>query len=728
MDAGYGSVKPDGFNHLQADSETDLIADQKTKVRAKQDYPYSVFFILSNEFCERFSYYGMRAVLVLYLTRWLSFEENQATSIFHAFSMMCYAMPLLGAVIADGYLGRYRTILYLSCVYLVGNLVLSLTALPPAEWYGPAVGLFLIAIGTGGIKASVAPFGADQFLPGQEKWQNSFFSAFYFMINLGSMLSIIITPILRADVQCFGNDCYILAFGVPAVLMFLSVALFFLGRHQYQKVPPAGNIVGKTFKCIFYGLKERIKNSKYEEPREHWLYYADKKYDNAFIGDVRQLLKVLTMFLPLPLFWALSDQQGSRWTLQAEHMDGDIGIFGTVKPDQMQALNPLLILALIPLFDKVVYPFLDLCKVSNRPLQRMVVGLYITAGAFVCAGLVQLKIDMAEDTNLTDGQTGFLFLNTLPCSVDIKSSLYEDKISGLSMSRFLMADSGIYKMSAKSHCNGQNYTFEQIFESKDSEAYRMILYLNDGKMKMGQFPDEREKPKHGNAALSIFCTDKLADSLTIVSMGTDTSASTDIGTHINVKPFTVTNFIEMEPLSHTTAKFTLKMGGVYTALVYGNGSKSGVHLYVDVTENTVSMAWMIPQYVLVTLGEVLFSISGLSFAYSQAPMSLKSVVQAVWLLTVSFGDLMVIIVANIHSIPSQMYEFFLFAVLMFLDTFIFMIMSMFYKYKANSLDYAELGEESEETNSSKRHGDEEFPLKSFTTSAPRHSISISSQN
>ncbi|XP_053389914.1 solute carrier family 15 member 2-like [Mercenaria mercenaria] len=551
MEAGYGTVKTDGYNSSQTDSETDLIDKQKGKTKSKKKYPYSVFFILSNEFCERFSYYGMRAILVLYLTRWLSFEENQATSIFHAFSMMCYAMPLMGAVIADGYLGRYRTILYLSCVYFVGSLVLSLTALPPPEWYGPAVGLFLIGVGTGGIKASVAPFGADQFLPGQEKWQNSFFSAFYFMINLGSMISTFLTPILRADVQCFGNDCYVLAFSVPAVLMLLSLVLFFLGRNQYQKVPPTGNIIGKTFKCIYYGAVGKMKRNRYEEPRSHWLYYADDKFEYGFIEDVRQLLKVLLMFVPLPLFWALSDQQGSRWTLQAEHMDGNIGALGTVKPDQMQALNPLLILALIPLFEKVVYPLLDKCRVPNRPLQRMVAGLYISAAAFVCAGLVQLKIDMAEDTSISTGETGVMFINTLPCNVHIKSPMFSEELNSLGMSDFIVTDSGKYKMTAESKCKGQNYKFEKTFQCSELKAYRMILYFDVNKgLKLSQFPDKRDKPKHGNAALSMFSIDDLVDTLTIISTSADALSSSDIGIHFNVTPFKATDFMEVEPLRY----------------------------------------------------------------------------------------------------------------------------------------------------------------------------------
>ena len=101
--------------------------------------------------------------------------------------------------------------------------------------------------------------------------------------------------------------------------------------------------------------------------------YAKEKYDNGVVEDVKCLLKVLWMYLPLPMFWALFDQlvvivpgnffssrhrhifQGSRWTFQATRMNGSIGSF-SIKPDQMQLLNPALILLLIPLFDMFIYP------------------------------------------------------------------------------------------------------------------------------------------------------------------------------------------------------------------------------------------------------------------------------------------------------------------------------------------------------------------------------------
>lgn len=123
-----------------------------------------------------------------------------------------------------------RTILYLSIVYAIGNVIIALGAIPPLNLPASSVtviGLIFMAIGTGGIKPCVSAFGGDQFkLPEQAKQLAMFFSLFYLAINAGSLLSISLTPILREDVSCFGEtECYSLAFGVPGALMVASICM-----------------------------------------------------------------------------------------------------------------------------------------------------------------------------------------------------------------------------------------------------------------------------------------------------------------------------------------------------------------------------------------------------------------------------------------------------------------------------------------------------------------------
>lgn len=144
--------------------------------------------------------------------------------------MMVYLMGIFGSILSDVWLGKFRTIFYLSFVYVIGSAVVAISAVPTIWSLSSSklvliIGLLLIAIGSGGIKPCVSAFGGDQFkLPEQARQLATFFSLFYFTINTGSIISSSITPLLKANVHCFDqNDCYPLAFGVPAVLMMIAI-------------------------------------------------------------------------------------------------------------------------------------------------------------------------------------------------------------------------------------------------------------------------------------------------------------------------------------------------------------------------------------------------------------------------------------------------------------------------------------------------------------------------
>ena len=243
-------------------------------VEQKQEslkYPRAVPFIVANEFCERFNYYGMRTVLVLYLTLKLQLSDDTATVLYHTFMFLNYFTCVFGAILADAKLGKFYTIFYLSIVYATGSVMIAIGAIEPLgmpmgwvfkvvhipSFHHPfrvftLIGLLLIAIGSGGIKPCVAAFGAEQFkLPEQAKQLASFFSVFYFSINAGSLISTVLTPILREEVKCCGmDDCFPLAFGVPALLMVISLLVFLCGKCIYKVVPNPENMMVKVSKCI----------------------------------------------------------------------------------------------------------------------------------------------------------------------------------------------------------------------------------------------------------------------------------------------------------------------------------------------------------------------------------------------------------------------------------------------------------------------------------------------
>lgn len=388
----------------------------------KLKYPRAIPFIIVSEFCERFSFYGLRAFLVLYLTRKLMFEEDVATVLYHVFTFLVYLFCLIGAFIADGFLGRFHTILWLSVVYAIGGYVV--TAGSVEVWHLPAavftgVGLLLIAVGSGGIKPCVAVFGASQFqLPEQDHHLTRYFSMFYFAINIGSLLSFFATPFLRDDVKCFGKeDCFPAAFGLPALLMTISIFIFAFGKFMYKILPVEGNMFVNVSRCIgvrissyladlfqvIIATSHRTQSAPDDERSPTILRNTGSTTqrritEKKLVTETKILLNVLTLFLPLPIFWALFDQQGSRWLIQATKMNGNIGFF-TVKPDQMQLLNPLFILISIPLFDYVWYPLLKLIGI-RKPLQKMALGGVFAGLSFVLSMIVQLKMDELKPSEL----------------------------------------------------------------------------------------------------------------------------------------------------------------------------------------------------------------------------------------------------------------------------------------------------------------------------------------
>jgi dipeptide/tripeptide permease len=128
------------------------------------------------------------------------------------------------------------------------------------------------------------------------------------------------------------------------------------------------------------------------------LDYAEAKHGKKLVMETKILLNVFVLYLPLPLFWALFEQQGSRWMIQATKMSGDLGFY-TIYPDHMQVINPLLILLLIPLCDYVIYPILRFLRV-RRPLQKMALGGTLAGVSFIISMIVQMKIDEASPEKL----------------------------------------------------------------------------------------------------------------------------------------------------------------------------------------------------------------------------------------------------------------------------------------------------------------------------------------
>ena len=327
-------------------------SEYRTTPQQIETMPPGIPYIIGNEAAERFSYYGMRAILAVFLTKYLldasgnpaPLDEHRANEWQHNFVAASYFFPIIGAIVSDAFLGKYYTILSLSLVYCLGHAVMALVDFPAMTGVHPhtmlVVALALIAIGAGGIKPCVSSHVGDQFGSANKHLLPKVFGWFYFSINLGSAISTILTPVLLTT---YGPG---VAFGVPGVLMALATFLFWLGRNQFVHIPAGGwGFVKETFSA----------------------------------EGMRAILGLLPLFLLLSPFWALFYQTQSSWVHQAAKMDRSL--FGrTLEPSQIQALNPILVMILIPLFSYVVFPAMGRVY-TVTPLRKIGIGLLMTAPA-----------------------------------------------------------------------------------------------------------------------------------------------------------------------------------------------------------------------------------------------------------------------------------------------------------------------------------------------------------
>ncbi|XP_045463318.1 solute carrier family 15 member 1-like [Harmonia axyridis] len=683
----------------------------------------SIICIVANEFCERFSFCGLRTILSIYLRNELMLSENSSTIVYHVFIMGCYIIPTIGAICADSFIGKYRTILYFSLIYLVGNILMcgaSVTSIELSKIFFTPFGLLLIALGTGGVKPCVAAFGGDQFyLPDQCEELQHFFSLFYFSINLGGFMGMIITPLLRKNVTCFGEDtCYPLGFGFPAALMLLSIVLFIIGKPWYRLKNPKDNIMLNFMKCASYALVKRMsaKKKKYD----HWLDYAQEKYNRKLIDDMKIVFSVLFLFLPVPLFWSLFDQQGSRWTFQASHMNGKVlGL--EIVPDQMQVINPAMVLLMIPIMDTCLKPLFTVCPVLQNNLNRMAIGGVAASFAFFSAGILETVLEKTYPELPEKRHASMFIVNTLPCTLKVLNpfgKMMEMNSSELRTFKNLPAhEHHMYRISVEAPrvCGNlffQKHFFEMTINPVEDQVETVIIGVGDrNRIEIFQTdPIDFKKSLNGRARVRIayIKTSSSLHNVTIslkngkgfqdvyfVQDSKNNYLATSAYMELPDGDYNCSiNSYEIPEL--LTRSIELDFGGIYALVIRENRRRiEFFNIYPMAAPNTVSILWLIPQYFFISVAEIFFAIAGLEFAFMQAPKSMKTVTIAGWYLSVAVGNFFVILITQANFFKSQAYEFFLFAILIIADMLVFLEMASRYRFvqlEADSSIYLFRGE------------------------------------
>jgi dipeptide/tripeptide permease len=677
-------------NSMSLDSTSESISEDTT-------WPIVTYFILFVEFCERFCYYGFRSILVIYIQEYFGFQEAKASQIYHLFGLLVYFFPIVGAVISDSYWGRFKTIWRFCVVYFIGLILLTVSAVP--TWFLEAsgadrtihssfayIGLFLIAVGSGGIKPCVSAFGADQFKPHQAKAKESYFKWFYLLINLGAIISAYLTPILK-KMDCYDlsqNDkmmksiwntnseehanqrlsfdsCHYMSYLVPTVLMFIGICTFllppaiyflfkdkdweFAAQYKYTKTPHRNsNILFKFIEIISSAVKNIFtKNTqeKFDRSRqeEGFIRFSGSK-NGQLRRSTYRIIQIAVLYIPLVFFWAIMEQIGSLWTFQAKELNLWTGNLYT-QADQVEVLNNVFVVILIPIWTVVFLPVIKKSPIYNKsstrknmPLHMMAAGLFLTAVSQFAAWNLQLKLN----SELTFSENNEA---VSPVKIYYDSSIGKESLLSLEKIKDDCPDiENEFKYLGNGEMKGNGVIGTEVF---DGSCYSV---------------------KSGDKIFSL-TTDKNPENDPLIawfrSNGSEIVVNFIMGGLTNQQNEGAVRVCEAEDLEKNSTSFNdcqqvekQKFGEEYEP-TYANGavfikdSETGVHMKIT-NGRTISVALIVIQYFLLTFGEVLLSTTALEFSYTQAPSSVKAISTALWYSTTAFANVVVIMLKSMESL------------------------------------------------------------------------------
>lgn len=532
--------------------------------------PSGIPYIVGNEAAERFSFYGMKAILFVYMTKYLMNAAGQpdpmspedARAAVHWFVASAYFFPIAGAILSDWLLGKYRTIFWLSLVYCLGHLALAAV---PGRW-GLLSGLTLIAIGSGGIKPCVSAHVGDQFTEQNKHLLPRVFSWFYFSINFGAFFSTIITPVLLSHFGPHWGPH--IAFGLPGLLMFLATFVFWLGRKKFVHVKPGGTaFVREVFS----------------------------------IEGLRAVGRLIPLYLFVAIFWALYDQTASAWIDQAEAMDRRwLGIEWL--SSQIQAINPILVLVLIPVCTYGLYPLLGKF-VRLTSLGKISIGFFLTALAFGVSGWIESEITggkLLRNASVRTEEQG-----DLPSEQELIVRLREHRAWNIKSVRW------------------QPRELPQSNQAENDRAIALSLRVETGSAPKGPWTEVASQSFDSNLSepLSVDLTHPVSTPYVRLVVSTPAGAAAEMKDRVDWNGSQV-NVIASEPEPPENA-------APHAREVWPDVAAEG---------HKPSIGWQFVAYFLLTLGEVFVSITFLEFSYTQAPNKLKSLVMSMYLLSVSLGN------------------------------------------------------------------------------------------
>jgi len=698
---------------------------RKTEPTLTEKAPPGIWHILTNEAAERFAYYGMSFILFTFMTEYLLGPNGQkmpmnasdAKSYYHLFKAANYAFPIIGALMSDIWLGKFRTIIWFSVLYCVGLVVLILDQ----TTRGLFAGLFLVAMASGIIKPCVSANVGDQFGVKNKHLMAKIYNWFYFAINLGAYVGPLLTPLLLYN-KDFGPRW---AFGLTAVMMVFALIAFWAGSKRYVHIPAAG--IGFVKECF---------------SRQ----------------GIMSVLKLAGLYVFIAMFWALFEQTGSSWIEQAKNMN--LYFIIDWKADQIPSSQALFVMVMIPLFSYIVYPVVN--KIFKlTPLRKICIGMLITASSFIIIVWIanQLNGGVVEKITSTTDLAGYSAINLVDNKADtywvsgsepnqsnpqeILIQLREKKKWQVSKIEILLAgqlsrkeildtikqnkklDKQLVKEIKASHKIEDMLVLAEeafakagdnpvVFNYKATEPNYVSVYTADFSSSnipklLGELKTDRqtlqwalEKAQKKNAGQekiekiqkNLERTEEKIKNYSGYLDANGFERIADIIINQDQNSFSVD--LQAQPITHILLVIKSNYGAPQVRLAEVKAitkeqmpadfdkKDAGVWPNVAAVGFQPNVAWHYLGNIILTAAELLVSVTSLEFMYSQAPVQMKSFIMSIYLLAISLGN----VYAGFYNkfVKNTRWEtgpnyFLLWIYIMLGATVIVIIGSLFYKQK-----------------------------------------------
>uniref|UniRef100_A0A0E0HEX8 Major facilitator superfamily (MFS) profile domain-containing protein n=1 Tax=Oryza nivara TaxID=4536 RepID=A0A0E0HEX8_ORYNI len=392
------------------------------------------------EIAERFAFYGVSANLITYLTGSLGEGNAAAAAAINAWNGVSQLLPLLGGALADSWLGRYRTILLASLLYILGLAMLAFSTListggnqcssaavaggkicPPstlrvAFFY---ISLYMVAVAQGGHKPCVQAFGADQFDPSDPEEsvsRSSFFNWWYFGMCGGTAVTLVFLSYVQDNIG------WGLGFGIPCVVMACALAVFLLGTRTYRYYVSGSKkgVVARAGEALA-AWRNRAKSIPLLPPASQEChptatsapeFSTGVEEDEQVVGkaglveQAKGIVRLFPIWATCLIYAVALAQSSTFFTKQAGTLDRRIGDHIQVPPAALQSFISITIVAIIPVYDRVIVPVAR--RYTGVPsgitmLQRIGAGMVLSLVSMVIAALVETRrLRAARDAGLVD--------------------------------------------------------------------------------------------------------------------------------------------------------------------------------------------------------------------------------------------------------------------------------------------------------------------------------------